>query len=68
MDKSINKEEVLNYVRSTGYKTESELRDQFKDQNLEIMGGILEYYVSYGLLRKIEYKSTAGNGVIYIAI
>jgi predicted HTH transcriptional regulator len=64
----MNKEDILSFIKTSGYKTEAEIREKFKSDNQEILGGILEFYVSKGLIRKIDYVANSASGILYVAV
>lgn len=62
----MDREEILNYVGETGYKTLSQLKEHFAGSNMEIMDASIEALVQKNRLRRVRVGVPINEPLYYV--
>ena len=57
----MDRDKLMQFFKSTGYKTHNEVLENFKDENVEILEGYIEHLEKSYKIRKIQFKSVDGQ-------
>jgi hypothetical protein len=60
--------QLMKYIQKKGYRTESEIRDQYKEDDYELLDATLMLLASRNVIKKIQYQAPTGSENLFYVV
>jgi hypothetical protein len=58
---------VLKYIQETGFRTLEAIKENFSNENHEVLDALLTFLITKNMVRKVPYQSPSGTTfLIYV--